>query len=153
MTKTRLFILVFLVVPLLAILVRPAVAFDEINKSFFGDVTLGGYDAVSYFTESKAVKGDKAHAAKWKGATWLFSSDANRKRFLESPLRYAPQYGGYCSNQMSLGNLSDTDPEVWRVIDNKLYLFGHEAGRVRWANETGQRIVDADLHWRRYLAR
>jgi len=152
--KTRISLMVIiLLAPLLAGLVRPAVALEEINKSFFGDITLGGYDAVSYFLESKAVKGDQAHAAQWKGATWLFSSAANRRLFLENPDRFAPQYGGYCSNQMSLGNLSDTDPEVWRVIDNKLYLFGHEAGRVRWANETTQRIIDADQHWRRYLAR
>ena len=153
MMKIRFSLLIVLLVPLLALLARPAMAFDEINKSFFGDVTLGGYDAVSYFANSKPVMGDKAHAAKWKGATWLFSSAANRTRFLESPHRYAPQYGSYCSNQMSLGNLSDTDPEVWRVIDRKLYLFGHEAGRVRWASDTGQHIIKADQHWQRYLAR
>jgi len=54
---------------------------------------------------------------------------------------------------MSLGNLSDIDIEVWRIIDNKLYLFGHDSGRVRWASETDQRISDADQHWRSYLAR
>ena len=66
---------------------------------------------------------------------------------------YSPQYGGYCSNQMSLGNLSDIDVEVWRIIDNKLYLFGHDSGRVRWASETDQRILKANQHWRSYLAR
>ena len=54
---------------------------------------------------------------------------------------------------MSLGNLSDIDTDVWRIIDDKLYLFGHDEGRVRWASETEQRISDADQHWRSYLAR
>ncbi len=121
--------------------------------SYFGGVALGGYDAVSYFTDSKADKGNKSYAVKWKDATWLFSKHANRQLFLASPESYAPQYGGYCSNQMSLGNLSDIDVEVWRIIDNKLYLFGHDSGRVRWASETDQRISDADQHWRSYLAR
>ncbi len=149
----RRFTLFVLLVPLLSALARPVLAFEEVNKSYFGGVALGGYDAVSYFTESKAVKGSKAHALDWKSATWLFSSDANRQRFKASPQAFAPQYGGYCSNQMSLGNLSDIDAEVWRIIDNKLYLFGHDAGRVRWASDTGQRISDGDQHWRTFLAR
>jgi YHS domain-containing protein len=142
-----------LFVLLLTILARPVLAFEETNASYFGGVALDGYDAVSYFTESKAVKGNKAYTAEWKGATWRFSSETNRRRFTASPGAFAPQYGGYCSNQMSLGNLSDVDIEVWRIIDKKLYLFGHDAGRVRWASETGQRILDADQHWISYLGR
>jgi YHS domain-containing protein len=152
MSFRRITLLVFLI-PLLTLLLRPASAFEEINKSTFSGVALGGYDAVSYFTKSKAVKGDKAHALKWKGATWLFSSAANRQRFTDNPEPFAPQYGGHCSNQMSLGNLSDIDPEVCRIIDNRLYLFGHDAGRVRWASDTSQRILEADEHWRKYLSR
>ena len=147
------FTLVIILISLLTMLARPAGAFEEINKSTFGGVALGGYDAVSYFTDAKAVRGSKAHSMRWKGATWLFSSDANRKRFAAGPETFAPQYGGHCSNQMSLGNLSDIDPEVWRIIDNRLYLFGHDAGRVRWAKNTGQRISEADQHWREFLGR
>ncbi len=128
-------------------------AFEEINKSYFSGLALVGYDAVSYFTEAKAVKGDKAHSLEWENATWLFASNSNRQKFLADPDSYAPQYGGYCSNQMSLGHLSDIDGEVWRIIDNKLYLFGHDAGRVRWSTQTGQRVIDADQHWRAYLER
>ncbi len=147
--------LFLIVIPalLLAALIRPAMAFEEINKSFLGGVALEGYDAVSYFTEARAVKGSKTHAYDWKGARWLFSSEANRLRFAASPEDFAPQYGGHCSNQMSLGNLSDIDPNVWRMIDGKLYLFGHEAGRVRWAEKTRTRVEEADAHWRTLLAR
>jgi hypothetical protein len=53
---------------------------------------------------------------------------------------------------MSLGNLSGIDPEVWRIINNKLYLFGHEAGRVRWKTDTKDRISTANQHWQTYLA-
>jgi YHS domain-containing protein len=142
-----------LLILLLTTPVPPVLAFEEINKSYFGGLALDGYDAVSYYTQSEAVKGNKSYTTKWKDAMWLFSSDANRRRFTDNPEAFAPQYGGYCSNQMSLGNLSDIDAEVWRIIDNKLYLFGHDAGRVRWASETGQRILDADRHWDSYLAR
>jgi len=149
MKKSYLFVFM---VAVMAIFVRPASAFEEINKSFFGDLALGGYDAVSYFTEAKTIKGNEAHVVQWKGVRWLFSSEANRQRFATSPQAFAPQYGGYCSNQMSLGNLSDIDPQVWRIIEGKLYLFGHDAGRVRWANKTSQRVSEADGNWRTYLA-
>ena len=142
-----------LLILLLAMHAPSAWAFEEINISYFSGVALDGYDAVSYFTQSGAVKGNESYALKWKSATWLFSNDANRQRFLENPAAFAPQYGGYCSNQMSLGNLSDIDTAVWRIIDNKLYLFGHDSGRVRWASDTGQRILDADRHWDSYLTR
>jgi hypothetical protein len=142
-----------LLYPLLILPVPPVLAFEKTNVSYFGGVALGGYDAVSYFTVSKAVKGSKTYSVEWEEATWLFASDTNRQRFVASPEAFAPQYGGYCSNQMSLGNLSDIDTDVWRIIDDKLYLFGHDEGRVRWASETDQRISDADQHWRSYLAR
>jgi len=142
-----------LLMSLMAVPVSPASAFDEINTGFFDSLALDGYDAVSYFRQSTAVKGNKSYAFEWKGATWLFSSSANRQRFGADPEFFAPQYGGYCSNQMSLGYLSDIDAEVWRIIDQRLYLFGHDEGRVRWASETHQRITDADLHWRTYLER
>ena len=148
--RLTLFVLLYL---LLILPVPPVLAFEETNVSYFGGVALGGYDAVSYFIESKAVKGSKTYSVEWKDATWLFSSNTNRQVFVASPEAFAPQYGGYCSNQMSLGNLSDIDTDVWRIIDDKLYLFGHDEGRVRWASETDQRISDADQHWRSYLAR
>jgi len=63
----------------------PVLGFEEINKGYFGGVSLGGYDAVSYFTSSKAVAVNKAYAVEWKGATWLFSSAANRVLFKTNP--------------------------------------------------------------------
>ena len=41
---------------LLTIPVSPVLAFEEINTSYFGGVALDGYDAVSYFTQSRAVR-------------------------------------------------------------------------------------------------
>ena len=136
-----------------AFFVQPAQASEKINKSFFSGVALGGYDAVGYFTEGKAIPGSTDHIAEWKGAVWRFSSVENLRLFKTNPEAYAPQYGGHCSNQMSLGNLSDIDPKVWRLIKGKLYLFGHDSGRERWARETSQKILDADRHWQSYLDR
>lgn len=52
---------------------------------------------------------------------------------------------------MSLGFRAGSNPEVWEIINGKLYLFGHEEGRQRWQTETGWKIKDAEESWRDYL--
>ncbi len=129
-------------------------AFEEINTGYFNDTALHGYDTSQYFSQSKAISGKEEYVVEWKGAKWQFADQNSRDLFAASPDSYAPQYGGYCSNQMSLGNLSDVDPGVWLIHDNKLYFFGHQAGKDRW-QRTGiaARINDANKHWQKYLAR
>jgi len=130
-----------------------ASAFDEVNKPLIGDVAVDGYDSTAYFKQSRPVEGMRDYRFEWKGAVWRFADAKSRDLFAAAPDSYAPQYGGYCSNQMSLGNLSDIDPGVWLIYEGKLYLFGHDIGRQRW-NETGiaARIDDANKNWQKYLA-
>ena len=60
-------------------------------------VGLHGFDAVAYFTDGKAVKGDPQYHSKYDGATYYFRSGDNKAAFDKEPERYAPQYGGYCA--------------------------------------------------------
>ena len=71
-----------------------AVAFDKINKTFFG-VAIKGYDTVAYHTEGRAVKGDRKFSYEWNDAKWHFASVINRDLFAADPDRYAPEFGGY----------------------------------------------------------
>ncbi len=127
-------------------------AFDEINTGYVSDVTLEGYDAAAYFEIAAPKEGDSHYSLNWIGATWKFADQRSLDLFAANPDKYRPQYGGYCSNQMSLGNLSDIDPGVWLIHKDKLYLFGHDVGRQRW-KDTGidARIIDANTHWEKYL--
>ncbi len=132
----------------------PAAAFEEINTGYFNETALQGYDSTRYFSDRQAIEGQKTYSFKWKGADWHFADARSRDLFAVNPDGYAPQYGGYCSNQMSLGNLSDIDPGVWLIHDKKLYFFGHKEGKDRWeATGIAARIKDADLHWKEYLAK
>ncbi|MAZ02435.1 MAG: hypothetical protein CMN56_04790 [Sneathiella sp.] len=130
-----------------------ASAFDEVNKSFLGGLAVDGYDSTAYFRMSTPAEGAENYIVEYKGATWRFADATSRDLFAAAPESYAPQYGGYCSNQMSLGNLADIDPGVWLIYEGKLYLFGHDAGRTRWET-TGiaERIRDADENWQKFLA-
>ena len=142
-----------IIIILLFIGAAKAFAFEEVNKSYLGGLAVDGYDSTAYFTKAAPEEGDGDFSFDYKGATWRFADAKSRDLFAADPTAYAPQYGGYCSNQMSLGYLADTDPGVWLIFKNKLYLFGHDAGRIRWET-TGiaERIKDADENWRKYLA-
>jgi hypothetical protein len=120
-----------------------------INTGYFGNVAILGYDTVAYFTEGRAVKGSPEFQQPWLGAIWYFSSEANRDAFAAEPLRYAPQYGGFCAMSTAFGQISsNVDPEAWRIIDGRLYLFGGKAGLEEDFDPNARKILaEAEAHW------
>ena len=83
-----------------------------------------GYDPVTYFTQSKAVKGKEEFAFSFSGINYLFSSKATLDLFKVNPSKYEPQYGGWCSYAMGNdGSKVEIDPETFKIVDGKLYLF------------------------------
>lgn len=87
-------------------------------------LAIQGYDPVAYFTQKKPVTGKKELAIIYQGLTYYFSSQTNKDLFLESPLSYEPAYGGWCAYAMGAkGEKVSIDPETFKIIDNKLYLF------------------------------
>jgi YHS domain-containing protein len=73
-------------------------------------VILKGYDAVAYFKQHKAVKGDPKYSSKYEGATYYFASAEDKAEFDKSPAKYAPQYGGFCAYSMSKRRIALGDP-------------------------------------------
>ena len=68
-----------------------AAEFKVNTEGFFNTYAIHGYDTVAYFTEGKAVEGEKQHKVVWQDEEWLFSSTANATLFEENPEKYAPQ--------------------------------------------------------------
>jgi hypothetical protein len=108
-------------------------------------VAISGFDSVSYWTEGKATLGSSQYVYVWNDATWRFTSAAHRDMFAADPERYAPQYGGYCGSHMTMGEMSAADPQVWAIVDGKLYMFASER---LWRGWTEGGIARADQHWR-----
>ncbi|WP_119394897.1 YHS domain-containing (seleno)protein [Salinibius halmophilus] len=106
-----------------------------------------GYDPVAFFTESKAVEGDKAIQYEWQDTTWLFSSVENKALFVENPEQYAPQYGGYCAWAVSQGYTASVDPTAWTIVDDKLYLNYSRSVHSRWKQNVSQNIKLGDANW------
>ncbi|HEY5622587.1 MAG TPA: YHS domain-containing (seleno)protein, partial [Gammaproteobacteria bacterium] len=114
----------------LSVLSHEAAAQDEVNTGYFGNVAIKGYDPVSYFTPGAAERGSPEYALDWLGASWHFVSEEHKQAFEADPIRYAPQYGGYCAVGMAEDTLTrDIDPEAFIIIDGKLYLnYSTEVG-------------------------
>lgn len=110
-------------------------------------VALSGYDAVSYFTDRKPVKGSEQFERQWNGVRWRFASSAHLKSFVESPEKYAPRYGGYCAYGVSRNHAVPGDPEAWKIVDGRLYLNYNKDVRVLWEKELPDVIHEADRHW------
>ena len=118
-----------------------------VNTTLIGGIAIKGYDPVSYFTDGKAEKGSKKYAYEYNGATWRFSSEENRSRFIENPGKYAPQYGGYCAWAVSEGYTANIDPKAWKIVDGKLYLNYSQKIKARWEENQAENIVKADANW------
>ncbi len=86
-------------------------------------VALNGYDAITYFTQNEPMPGRPEFEFYWKGVPWFFSSAANLEVFAKAPEIYAPQFGGFATMSLARGFLSDGNPLIYRVLDNRLYLF------------------------------
>ena len=153
---TRIARLQFALVPALmvtAIVVGLAAARKPEIYTFRGRVALDGYDAVSYVSAGKPLRGRPELEHRWKDAVWRFSTTENRDRFIEEPERYAPQFGGYCAYAVSKGYTASGDPLVWRIVDDRLYVnYSREAARL-WQEDIPGNIAKGRRNWPGVLGR
>ena len=120
---------------------------SPVNKSLFGGVAIKGYDPVAYFTQSKPIKGEKAHSHKWNGATWRFANARHLELFKASPDKYAPQFGGYCAWAVSQNYTANIDPSQWTVYKEKLYLNYDKDVQKKWLADKDNFIELATKNW------
>ncbi len=110
-------------------------------------VAIKGYDTVAYFTEGRAIKGQKEFEFSWKEAPWHFVSAAHRDMFAANPKRYAPKFGGFCAMAMTRGKMFVADPEAWTIVDGNLYMKFNKATRDRWRPNKAENIEKAKKNW------
>jgi enamine deaminase RidA (YjgF/YER057c/UK114 family) len=117
-------------------------------------LAISGYDPVAYFTDGKPVPGQSEFEHRWHNARWHFASPAHRDAFVGNPDRYAPQYDGYCAVgvtgvDFAAPHKDTVDPEVWTIIDGKLYLaHGQNALWDEWREKAAEKIKSADEAWK-----
>jgi YHS domain-containing protein len=121
---------------------------DSVNTGYFGGVAIKGYDPVAYFTDNKAVKGSEKYSYEWLGTPWHFANSKHQELFQSDPVKYAPQYGGYCAAEVVGGSVTvDIDPEAFKIIDGKLYLIYDKPDAAIFAADASESIPKASANW------
>ena len=120
------------------------------GKTPIDDVAIKGYDTVAYFKAGKALKGNESFTFPWHGMTWYFLTKENRDLFEAGPEKYAPQYDGYCAWAMTEERKAITDPEVWKIVDGKLYLNCSREAYEKWSRDIPGNIKKADTNWLKF---
>lgn len=118
-------------------------------------LAIQGYDPVAYFTMSKAVEGKKEFSANYNGVTYRFASKQNQDEFARNPVRYEPQFGGWCAYAMGKkGEKVSIDPATFKVLDGKLYLFYNKYFNntlKSWNQDEARLKTQADRNWMKFV--
>jgi len=108
---------------------------------------LRGYDPVAYFEAKAPTRGDAAHRVVYRGSTFLFASEQNRRKFAADPEHYAPQFGGFCALGTANGYKVSTEPDAFKVVDGKLYLNYNRKVFDIWTKDEPGYIARANRNW------
>ena len=116
-------------------------------------LAIEGYDPVAYFIAGKAIEGKPAIGYSVDGINYRFANVQNRELFKASPGKYQPQYGGWCAYAMGAkGEMVAIDPETFKVLDGKLYLFYNRFFNNTlkdWNKEENALKMKADKNWQK----
>lgn len=126
-------------------------------KQFNVETTLAlqGYDPVAYFKVGKALKGKNEIIGNYEGISYYFISKENKEEFLKNPQKYEPQYGGWCAYAMGTsGDKVEINPETFKIIDGKLYLFYNAFFNntlKTWNKDEKNFKSKADINWKKII--
>ena len=117
-------------------------------------VAIQGYDPVAYFLSQKAIEGKDDITAVYNGVTYRFANAKNKEAFNANPAQYEPQYGGWCAYAMGAANKKvEIDPETFKIVDNKLYLFYNKFLNntlPEWNKDEANLKANADKNWKKF---
>jgi YHS domain-containing protein len=106
------------------VLFSSSVIFAQVDPVGKDKVANGGYDFVAYFTDNAAVKGKKEFTHEIGGVKYQFASAAHKNLFKSNPEKYLPVCDGYCAwGVAEKESKFPVNPETFKVVDGKLYLF------------------------------
>jgi len=111
-------------------------------------VAFHGLDQADSSTEQPpAVPGKAAITAVYNDVQWAFSTKENRDKFIANPEKYAPAYDGHCAYGVAQGAKVPGNPNLWRVVENKLYLNITPGVAATWEKDIQNFITKADKVW------
>ena len=120
-------------------------------------IAISGYDPVLYFTQAKALKGNKQFATVYDGVTYYFLSAASRDEFKKNPSKFEPAYGGWCAYAMGAkGDKVSIDPKTFKIVGGRLYLFYNKLFNNTlddWNKDESNLKAKADVNWQKIISK
>jgi hypothetical protein len=120
---------------------------QQIVVDWHSGLAIDGYDPVAFFTDGKPTPGSGALELRYDGVVWRFCNIGNRAAFAERPDVYMPQYGGYDPVGIAHGVAVPGTPDLWTIVDDRLFLFYNAAQRAKFLNDSGRFIASASRKW------
>ena len=129
---------------------NPSSALKPVNAVADGGdsrVMLNGHDVVSYFTQGKHALGSTQFSSLYQDVTFRFASAEHKALFDKEPMKYMPQYNGYCANGLVYGIPWGGDADTWRMVDGKLYIFGGQGSKDAFDLDVAGNVKMSQKYW------
>ena len=126
---------------------------EDLRRKHFNiksNLALEGFDPVTYF-DGKPQEGKSQFRFNYQGVIYQFISQVNLNKFKAAPARYEPAYGGWCAYAMGeSGEKVKVDPETFKILDGRLYLFYNFWGNntlTDWTKDERKLKEAGDRNW------
>ncbi|MEK6798505.1 MAG: YHS domain-containing (seleno)protein [Planctomycetota bacterium] len=116
-------------------------------EELFSKPELGGFCPVSFQTASMPKHGSPEFKQVYRGKLYHLSDSGAQTAFLEAPEVFVPRYDGACAEGISRGKRFAGDPNVFAIIEGRLYLFFDPEARARFTSDSAKSIVASDANW------
>jgi hypothetical protein len=107
-------------------------------------LAISGYDPVAYFTTGAPARGRPELEYEWDEQRYRFARPEHRAAFMADPVRFAPQFAGFCAMSLTRGEIVEANPESFLISDGKLYIFGKAVGPALFAKDLAGNIAKAN---------
>jgi YHS domain-containing protein len=138
---------------LIVAILTPVSGQEDLHLKHFNvkkNIAIDGYDPVSYFN-GKPLEGEEGIRISHNGVIYYFANQENLSKFKSKPDKYEPAYGGWCAYAMGeTGEKVKVDPETFKILDGRLYLFYNFWGNntlTDWNKNERKLKASADQNW------
>ena len=136
----------FVALMLFSALSAIATAKDLLNLDGHG-VAIQGYDPVAFFTDNRPVKGNPQFQSEYRGAKYYFVTAEHKATFDKEPMKYEPQFGGYCAYGASIGRKAPIKIEAWQIVDGRLLMQYDLDIKDKFNQDQPANLRKADQNW------
>ena len=134
---------------------NPSSPMQPVNAVRWGDeprLAVRGYDVVAYVTQSRPALGSPRWRSEFEGVAYYFASAEHQALFDREPARYQPAYHGYDATRIVYAIPELADPEVWRLIDGRVFLFADAESKAAFELDLQGNVALADRYWKDEVA-